>query len=70
MPHENPPADRGDMEAQLTCLYAERERLARVLGTADAERIIAMVRSLEEQLVDLYSAKTAAGTLPTADPLV
>ncbi len=59
MTHKNLEVDRGDMEAQLLSLYAERERLAQALGTADADQIIAMVRSLEEQLFDLYSAKIA-----------
>ena len=57
---------KGDMESQLRSLYAERERLHQALGTADAEQIIAMVRSLEEQLLDLYREKAAqlADALP------
>lgn len=43
------------MEAQLRSLYADRERLHRALGTADPDAIIAMVRSLEAQLLDLYT---------------
>ena len=45
------------MEAQLGALYAERELLQRELGVSDADDIIAMVRSLEEQLADLYREK-------------
>jgi hypothetical protein len=57
---------KGDMESQLRSLYAERERLHQALGTADADKIIAMVRSLEEQLLDLYREKAAqlADALP------
>jgi len=51
---------QGDMESQLRSLYAERERLHQALGTADAELIIELVRSLEEQLLDLYREKAAA----------
>ncbi|MEL6341168.1 MAG: hypothetical protein AAFP04_12810 [Myxococcota bacterium] len=45
----------GDMEAQLVSLYEEKRRLFRALGTADPDAIIAMVRSLEAQLLDLYA---------------
>lgn len=45
----------GDMEAQLVELYEEKRRLFKALGTADPEAIIAMVRSLEAQLLDLYA---------------
>lgn len=44
----------GSLEAQLRDLYAQRQELQRALGTADSKAIIAMVRSLERQLVDLY----------------
>ena len=50
----------GSMEAQLVSLYAERERLTNELGIADADDIIAMVRSLESQLVALYQEKENA----------
>lgn len=43
------------MEAQLKDLYAQRQELQRDLGTADSKAIIAMVRSLEQQLADLYT---------------
>lgn len=43
------------MEAQLRDLYEQRQELQRALGTADSRAIIAMVRSLEKQLADLYN---------------
>ncbi len=43
------------MEAQLVELYEEKRRLFKALGTADSDAIIAMVRSLEAQLLDLYA---------------
>lgn len=45
----------GDMEAPLESLYAERELLQKELGVSSAEQILWMVRSLEAQLVALYS---------------
>ncbi|MEM6730551.1 MAG: hypothetical protein AAF658_03295 [Myxococcota bacterium] len=45
----------GDMESQLISLYEEKRRLFKALGTADPDAIIAMVRSLEAQLLDLYA---------------
>lgn len=45
----------GGLEAQLQDLYAQRRELQRALGTADSKAIIAMVRSLETQLADLYN---------------
>lgn len=50
-------AHSGDMEAQLIQLYEEKHRLFRALGTADPDAIIAMVRSLEAQLIDIYSER-------------
>lgn len=50
---------KGDMESQLNALYSEREKLHQALGTADADKIIELVRSLEEQLVDLYRERAA-----------
>ena len=44
----------GSMEEQLRDLYLQRQELQRALGTADSTAIIAMVRSLERQLADLY----------------
>ena len=44
----------GTLEDQLKDLYAQRQELQRALGTADSSAIIAMVRSLERQLADLY----------------
>jgi hypothetical protein len=52
----------GDLQTQLLALYGDRERLHRELGTADAEEIVAMVRSLEAQLVELYRDKERAFT--------
>ena len=52
------PVAAGDsVTEQLHALYADRQRLFRALGTADAGQIIAMVRSLEAQLADLYAAR-------------
>lgn len=45
----------GSLEAQLRDLYFQRQELQRALGTADSKAIIAMVRSLERQLADLYT---------------
>lgn len=42
-----------DLE-RLAELEAERELLRRELGVCDAESIIAMVKSLDAQLCDLY----------------
>jgi len=41
---------------RLEELEADRAKLERALGFADAEMVVAMVRSLEEQLVELYRA--------------
>ena len=51
LPDEPPP---GDLEAQLLTLYADRELLHREIGTADPVEIIRMIRSLEEQLFEVY----------------
>ncbi len=58
IPLHNPLVVTGDMEQQLRSMYAERQQLVRALGTADAEAIIRMVRSMEAQLTDLYAQKT------------
>ncbi|MCU0427065.1 MAG: hypothetical protein MUF71_15715 [Candidatus Kapabacteria bacterium] len=42
-------------DEQLQDLYREKELLETSLGISDAEDIIAMVRSLEEQLSALYA---------------
>ena len=47
------------LEEQLRTLNAERATLERELGVADAAQIIAMVRSLEAQLVSLYEEREA-----------
>ncbi len=64
MTQSKPQPLQGDMETQLHTLYEERQQLAQVLGTADAKQIIALVASLEAQLVDLYRQRAA----PTAPP--
>ena len=48
------PSVESGLVAQLESLYAERETLHRELGCSDAEGILLMFRSLEEQLADLY----------------
>jgi len=50
----------GSLEAQLASLYADKQTLQDALGISAADEIIAMVRSLEEQLVDLYAGRDAA----------
>jgi len=40
---------------QLESLYEERAFLAQEIGVSDARDIVAMVRSLEAQLNDLYA---------------
>jgi hypothetical protein len=57
-----------DMATQLESLYAERERLFRELGTADADEVISLVRGLELQLADVYAEREAAFHLGAAPP--
>ena len=45
----------GSLEDQLIDLYGQRQELQNALGTADSQAIIAMVKSLEQQLRDLYT---------------
>lgn len=52
-----PPNIDGSLVAQLNALYEERAFLHNALGTSDAASIVAMVRSLEAQLMDVYSAR-------------
>ncbi len=59
-PTDDPGALDGGPIAQLHALYADRERLHRALGTADADAIIALVRSLDAQLVDLRGTSADA----------
>ncbi len=40
---------------QLESLYEERAFLASEIGISDAREVVAMVRSLETQLNDLYA---------------
>ncbi len=47
---ETSETEKSSLEAQLMCLYSDRERLELELGTADAEPILAHIRSLEERL--------------------
>ena len=42
---------------QLESLYEERAYLAAEIGVSDAREIVAMVRSLEAQLNDLYAQR-------------
>lgn len=51
--HRDKPVS-GSLEDQLRDLYRQRQELQFALGTADSQAIIAMVRSLEQQLKDLY----------------
>ena len=51
--------DNASLVAQLEDLYAERQRLHQSLGTANSAEIIAMIRSLEAQLVSLYGDRAA-----------
>lgn len=44
-------------QQQLASLYEERARLLEAIGTADADEIIAMIRSLESQLQALYEER-------------
>ncbi|MCO4764108.1 MAG: hypothetical protein KC502_21535 [Myxococcales bacterium] len=59
----------GGVVAQLHALYAERALLHEALGTADAASIVAMVSSLEAQLVDLYHQRrrTFVGSTTATD---
>ena len=50
--NEHSEREMSSLEAQLVCLYADRERLELELGTADAEPILKHIRSLEERLRD------------------
>jgi hypothetical protein len=51
---------RGGLEAQLDSLYEDRARLHRELGTADPDEIVAMIRNLEDQLLELYRERAEA----------
>lgn len=42
------------MGSQLSELYAERETLTKAFGPLNADQIVALVGSLEAQLVSLY----------------
>jgi hypothetical protein len=48
-----------DLEAQLRSLYADRALLFAEFGTADARTLIALIRSMEEQLASLYGEREA-----------
>ena len=45
----------GGFDEQLTALYAEKELLEKEVGVSNAEDLISMIRSLEEQLSSLYA---------------
>jgi hypothetical protein len=47
---KQPELQLSSIEAQLVCLYADRERLETELGTADAEPILAHIKTLEDKL--------------------
>ncbi len=49
--------DNTSLVAQVEDLYAERQRLHDALGTANSAEIIAMIRSLEAQLLSLYEQR-------------
>lgn len=49
------------MELQLMALYHDREFLERNLGVSEAAEIVAMVRSMEEQLKDVYQERERQG---------
>lgn len=51
---------QGTLDEQLDAIYAEREWLSKELGCCDAESIVEMVRSLENQLNDLYQSYGSA----------
>jgi hypothetical protein len=53
------------MEAQMKELYADRELLERKLGTSDANQIVLMVKSLENQLKTLYHEKEGQQLIET-----
>lgn len=55
MAHDPPAPSRDDPEQTLDELRAQRLVLARELGVTDSHAIVAMVRSLEAQLADLYA---------------
>lgn len=59
------PSQLASMEAQMKELYADRELLERELGTSDAEKIVSMVQSLENQLKTLYYEKEGQQLIET-----
>lgn len=50
-----PESEPGGILQQLENLYREREILDRELGVSDALSVVALVRSMESQLCDLYA---------------
>jgi hypothetical protein len=54
------------MEAQLRSLYEDRELLERELGVSSPTVLIAMIRSMEAQLIDLYREKEEACSSETS----
>ncbi|MGP1271724.1 MAG: hypothetical protein ACTS22_00155 [Phycisphaerales bacterium] len=59
MPSEESHHDIERLTRQVEALVAERNRLFGELGVADADGLIAMIRSLESQLVALYRDREA-----------
>jgi len=45
------------LQEQLEHFSQQQEYLERELGVSDAHELVAMVRSLEAQLIDLYAQK-------------
>jgi hypothetical protein len=66
IPGEPHDAAEASMEEQLRELYAQRQSLVDALGTAEADEIVRMVRSLEEQLADYIAAYGTREPLPAA----
>jgi hypothetical protein len=49
----------GGFDEQLSALYAEKELLEKEVGVSNAEDLISMIRSLEEQLSSLYAERNS-----------
>jgi hypothetical protein len=62
---KQPELELSSVEAQLVCLYADRERLESELGTAEAEPILAHIKALEGKLRE---AEKQARELSPAQP--
>lgn len=62
-----PELELSSVEAQLVCLYADREKLESELGTADAGPILEHIRSLETKL--RQAEQSAREFVPSAGPV-